>query len=380
MLRSTISGGSHRTPSLSGLTVQVSSNIRQRATASTFRSRFMPLATHHRVLLALKSALAAALAWFIALHIPGVAAEFPYYAPIGAMAAMYTTVGGSARQGIQTVIGLGLGISIAFVVTQIAPPDMWTVALVVGVGVLIAGLPRMGAGKDLIPTAALIVMLLGDQDPHGFSAGYFLQMLVGVIVGLVVNAAIFPPLHLNGAVNGLAELRSALSLQLADMSKALQDSWPPDHTEWSERGDSLLQLNRKVHDAVALAEVSQEGNFRRKINHRDISVDVAYLKSLERTTFHVRDVTEILAAAIWHEPEEHEMASTLADPLAEAFTACAEAVKQWDPDGDAHAGATGKVAELQATLNHAPRGEDSPLEATASLVLSLRRMLKAIRE
>ncbi|GAA1340285.1 hypothetical protein GCM10009611_10060 [Arthrobacter roseus] len=338
----------------------------------------MPLATHHRLLLALKSALAGALAWWVALLMPGVAAEFPYYAPIGAMAAMYTTVGGSIKQGMETLVGLGFGILVAFLVTQVAAPNMWTVALVVGIGVLVAGLPRMGAGKDLIPTAALIVMLLGDQDPNGFSLGYFIQMLVGVAVGLLVNSTLFPPLHLNGAVNGLAELRSTLSLQLDDMSAAILESWPPEHQEWSKRGDGLSQLSRKVHDAVALAEVSQKGNFRRKINRRDVNADVDLLKALERTTFHVQDVTEILASAIWDSPDETPVSQSTADPLSNAFAACSTAISEWDPESESYRVAEDAVHELQRALNTTAR-KDEAIQTTASLAVSLRRMLWAIR-
>lgn len=348
------------------------------STARWFRQRFMPLATHHRLLLALKSALAGALAWWVALHLPGVAAEFPYYAPIGAMAAMYTTVGGSIKQGIETLAGLGLGIAVAFLVTQVAAPNMWTVALVVGIGVLVAGLPRMGAGKDLIPTAALIVMLLGDQDPDGFSLGYFIQMLAGVAVGLIVNAAVFPPLHLTGAVNALAELRSTLSLQLADMSTAILESWPPKHTEWSERGEGLSQLSRQVHEAVVLAQVSQRGNFRRKINRRNVNADVELLKALERTTFHVQDVTEVLASAIWDGPDETTVTQTTAKPLSDALAACSTAISEWDPESTSYRKAEETVHKLQLALDATAR-KDKAIQTTASLALSLRRMLWAIK-
>ena len=64
-----------------------------------------------------------------------------------------------------------------------------------GLGVLLAGLPRLGAGRDWIPTAALLVLLVGGHNPDDFSFGYLLQMGVGVTVGIVVNLLVFPPLH-----------------------------------------------------------------------------------------------------------------------------------------------------------------------------------------
>src|SRR5919106_1454172 len=108
-----------------------------------------------RVQLAAKAALAAGLAFLIAPWMPGSAAEYPYYAPLGALVVMYENVAGSMRQGLQTLVGLGLGIGLAFMLVSLGEPSPLTVAVVMGLGILLAGLPRLGAGRDWIPTAAL---------------------------------------------------------------------------------------------------------------------------------------------------------------------------------------------------------------------------------
>ena len=91
-----------------------------------------------------------------------------------------------------------------------------------GLGVLLAGLPRIGSGRDWIPTAALLVLLVGGSNPDDFSFGYLIQMGVGVAVGIAVNFLVFPPLHFNAAALSLAELRLALGKQSADMGAALR--------------------------------------------------------------------------------------------------------------------------------------------------------------
>ena len=108
-----------------------------------------------------------------------------------------------------------------------------------GLGVILAGLPKIGSGRDWIPTAALLVLLVGGHNPDEFSFGYLFQMGVGVTVGIVVNLLVFPPLHFRAAALSIAELRLALAQQLWDMGKALKESWPPEHEDWSRRSDAL---------------------------------------------------------------------------------------------------------------------------------------------
>ena len=96
---------------------------------------------------------------------------------------MYENVAGSMRQGVQTLVGLGLGIGLAFMLFSLGNPSPFSVAIVMGLGVVLAGLPRLGSGGDWIPTAALLVLLVGGHDPDSFSFGYLLQMGVGVTVG-----------------------------------------------------------------------------------------------------------------------------------------------------------------------------------------------------
>ena len=199
-----------------------------------------------RLQLALKAGLAAGIAFAIAPFMPGSAAEYPYYAPLGALVAMYENVAGSMRQGLQTLVGLAIGIGLAFVLFSLGAPSPLTVAVVMGLGVILAGLPRIGSGRDWIPTAALLVLLVGGHNPDKFSFGYLLQMGVGVTVGIVVNLLVFPPLHFRAAALSIAELRLALAQQLWDMGKALKESWPPEHEDWSRRSEALAAHARSV--------------------------------------------------------------------------------------------------------------------------------------
>ncbi|MBD7994340.1 FUSC family protein [Arthrobacter sp. Sa2CUA1] len=331
-----------------------------------------------RLQLAVKAALAVGIAWSVAPFAPGAAADYPYYAPLGALVSMYPTVSGSARAGIQTLIGLITGIALALVALLFGGPTVWSIALIVGVGVLLAGIPRLGAGRDYLPVAALFVLVLGGDNADGYSYGYAVQMGVGVLVGLAVNAVVFPPLHLNGAVDGLAALRLNLARQLREMGTAVGETWPPEHEDWSNRRTELVAFSREVREAVQLADSSRHGNLRRRRHQRDLSADFRALRAMERVTLYVEDMTEVLATAIWKTPEITPVPSTVSEALERALLATAEAVETWDAETQEYQEAADAVQALVVQMNSGA-SPDSPMDATASLAMSLRRIMRTIR-
>ncbi len=148
--------------------------------------------TQPRLLLAAKAALAATIAWTLAKYAPGVAADYPYYAPLGAIVAMRTTVFAGLRAGLQTLVGITLGILIAGFTMLIGDPGVIAVALAVGLGVLVSGFRILGEGYSWVPMAALFVLLVGGANAEGYSFAYVVQMAIGVGIGLAVNLTVVP--------------------------------------------------------------------------------------------------------------------------------------------------------------------------------------------
>jgi uncharacterized membrane protein YgaE (UPF0421/DUF939 family) len=333
-----------------------------------------------RLQLAAKAGLAAALAFLIAPHMPGAAAQYPYYAPLGALVAMYENVAGSMRQGIQTLVGLAAGIGLAFLLFSFGATPL-SIGIVMALGVLLAGLPRLGAGRDWIPTAALLVLLVGGNNPDDFSFGYLFQMGVGVAVGVLVNLLVFPPLHFNAAALSLTELRLALARQLEDMGAAVHEKWPPEHEDWSMRSEELARSARSVRDAVQKADASREANPRRRFHPRDMDLDYRNLRDLERVTFYIQDITEVLAAVIWNKDMPFTIPLPYSEPLAKALAAVGELLSAEAEDTDRQAelstAAHAAVDSLKARIVSADADADAP-GAAESILLSLHRILRAV--
>jgi hypothetical protein len=248
-------------------------------------------------------------------------------------------------------------------------------------GVLLAGLPRLGAGRDWIPTAALLVLLVGGNNPDDFSFGYLFQMGVGVAVGVLVNLLVFPPLHFNAAALSLTELRLALARQLEDMGAAVHEKWPPEHEDWSMRSEELARSARSVRDAVQKADASREANPRRRFHPRDMDLDYRNLRDLERVTFYIQDITEVLAAVIWNKDMPFTIPLPYSEPLAKALAAVGELLSAEAEDTDRQAelstAAHAAVDSLKARIVSADADADAP-GAAESILLSLHRILRAV--
>ncbi|NKX49738.1 FUSC family protein [Arthrobacter deserti] len=330
-----------------------------------------------RLQLAFKAALAAGLAWTLALGIPGAANEYPYYAPVGALLSLYPTVAGSVKTAAQTLAGLMLGVGLAWLLMLWAEPSALSVGLLVCLGVLLAGLPRLGTGKDWVPTAALFVLLVGGPDAGDYSTGYLIQTAVGAAVGITVNFLVFPPLHFNAAATELERLRQDLADQLDQMTAALVEPWPPEHRDWSGRSEDLALVASEVRRAAQHAAQSGKGNPPRHLHPHDLDGDYRRLRLLEHIVFHVRDMTEVLSAVVWG--GHLRIPPSLVDPLADAMAAVSAAVRGLDGD-DAQqqlAEAADKHRELMRELDRLASVEN-PAAAVGSLAVSLGRILASL--
>lgn len=336
-----------------------------------------------RLQLAAKAALAAGLAFLIAPLMPGAAANYPYYAPLGALVAMYHNVAGSVRQGVQALAGLAMGIGLAVVLVSVTDPSPLTVAVFMGIGVLLGGLPGIGSGSDWIPTAALLVLLVGGSNADDFSFGYLVQMGAGVGVGIAVNFLVFPPLHLKAAAASLDELRSALGKQLTDMGAALTEEWPPEHEDWSRRSEELSSAARSVRHLVEEADASRRANPRRKLHPRDMDLDYRNLRQLEKVTFHIQDMTDVLSDVIWESDVPYAVPLGDSGPLADAMTATGALLDSFShEDTEQHEALFAAAHEAVKACMAAPAEKglgDGEVPASESILLSLHRILRAVQ-
>ena len=338
--------------------------------------------TRSRMLQAGKAAVAVGISWSIAPYLPGVADNYPYYAPLGALVSMYPTLMGSVRNALQTLGSLAVGIVLAAAVLVFSQPNVVTISVAVGVGALVAATGWFGNNREYIPVTVLFVLIVGGPDADSYSIGYIVQISLGIVIGLLINMLVFPALNLNGVGQKLSNYRSALADHLSEVAEALAENWPPERDGWASRKDSLIGLSGELRTALHQADESRKVNPRARIHRRDLSADYEDLAALETIAFHVRDLTEVLAGAVWGTPIEVQLREELRPSVSLALAALAAALRDWDSgntDLTAHSAAAEALASLMAELDD--RRDSAPatsMGAATAIAMDVARALAAL--
>lgn len=334
-----------------------------------------------RLLLALKTAIAAGLAWPAAQLLPGSVDEYSYYAPLGALISMMPTLMGSLKASLQTAVGLAVGIALSWLVVLSPLPGSVTVPVVVGIGVLLGGLRGLGAGRDYVPISALFVLVVGGTHAEDFSVGYLVQMAVGMAIGIIVNLVVVPPLRFKDSARQLEALRMRVADTLDGMARTMAEPWPSENQDWSEGAQSLDLDIEAARAAVEDARESNRLNPRARLHQHDLKRDYDDLAAITLLGRDVHDLCETIGGAIWGEPVPTELPESLREPLGSCLAAAAELVRAWN-HGEGEAEALGAAeAALQRLHDHGrdlPSG-DSPDGALGTITFSLRRLITTIR-
>ncbi|MFI2364089.1 aromatic acid exporter family protein [Promicromonospora sp. NPDC019610] len=310
-------------------------------------------ARHPRWAVAVKGATAAALAWFVALLAPAPFAEYPYYAPLGAVVAVSGTAVRSARESAQAVGAVLLGAVIARAVDTAVGSSVLSVALVVAVALLCAGWRVFGDMGTWVATSALFVLVLGGPHPLEFIGVFSGLLVVGAAIGVAINL-LLPPLPLTPSELALDRLRDVLVDQLELLAERLERQGPLLAEEWQRRRHELTPTTDRTRHVLAGTREST------RVNRRARRYD-------ERTTAQARRAQELGVAA---------------DVVDEIVRLLAE----WEHTGQAHVAlgphlrpALAGALRAYAAALRSDRGVGASGEAVAALRRSVDELADAVR-
>jgi uncharacterized membrane protein YccC len=339
-----------------------------------------------RLLLAARAAVAATIAWIVGNQLPGGLDEYAYYAPFGTILALTGTVAESVRSGVQTLVGLAAGIGLAWGLIALGTPGLLAAGAAAGLGVLVSGLLRAGAARDILPVAAFFVLVLGGRDPDGFSSGYLVQVALGIAIGTLATVIVPPPLLVRDADDALAAARRSAAEHLDALAAFARREAAPEPDALRERADAYRHLLDRADAAVRDADESRRGNPRSRLTRYDFAEDVADLTTLRRLGRHLWDLGDALGLS--DDGSALDDAVELRDPTADALDAAAALVREWDgrPGGGAASeaaigvaddadAAIEALAEARRSAAGAPRGTSS-IDAA---IVSLRRLTGDVR-
>lgn len=288
---------------------------------------------------------------------------------------MQTTVFAGLRSGVQTLIGIALGIAVAAFTMRVGDPGVLAVALAVGVGVLVGGFRILGEGSSWVSTAALFVLLVGGAHAEGYSLGYLVQMAVGVVVGLLVNFLVFPPLRFWDAERRIDQVNGVLAEHLDGLADVLEQG-ERDERAWDRAQDRLDRAIADVRSRVSIAQESRRINPRGALrgSRARLQHDGSRFRALERVAWYTTDLTELVARSGPVSSNLGRPDEAFTEPLTTAIRQVAAMVRGDHPpeEGDR------AISELEEALD-ASRENPSDVAVTSSALVSLRGIVESER-
>ncbi|GAA4701918.1 hypothetical protein APR04_000314 [Promicromonospora umidemergens] len=217
--------------------------------------------SHPRWSLAVKGAVAASLAWSVGLVAPAPFAEYPYYAPLGAVLATTSTVVRSVRDSLQSVAAVLVGAIIARAVALLPLPGPLELTVVVGLALLCVGWRIFGEMGSWAVMSAIFVLILGSGDGADYIGSYAGLIVVGAAIGIGINL-LLPPLPLTPSELALGRLRDGLAEQVESLAGWLENEGPLAPDEWERRRQQLVPTVERARTAVAQTREASRANVR----------------------------------------------------------------------------------------------------------------------
>lgn len=333
------------------------------------------MARHPRVPMAIKAAVAASLAWLLVLPIGGVADDYPYYAPFGAVIAVSATVAKSWRISLQSVGGIVAGAAVALGAARLPIAPVLELAIVVGGGILLAGWTRLGQGGEWVPLSGMFVLIVGSADRMGYVVAYVGLTTLGAVIGMGFNL-LWPPLPLISAEGSLERLREALADQLEALAGGLSHDDPPTPEEWRRFRHDVGPRTDEMRQMASQADEARWANWR-AMRWRDTSDRQSQsARGLDRLALVVENLTALVIDSENTGREVVALGRSLREPAAFAFRRTADLVRGGlgDSTTELLAEADAAIGRLASAVIDVQRETAGDIFAAGAMVTSLRQV------
>ncbi|MFA4897628.1 MULTISPECIES: aromatic acid exporter family protein [Microbacterium] len=198
-----------------------------------------------------KSAVATIGAWLIAgWLVPG---PLPVFAAIAALLVVLPSVNQSFAKAIERSLGVIVGVVIATGLSLLLGPQSWVVLLAIVVAMLVAWVFRATPGMgNQVAISAMLVLALGSSSPQ-YALDRIIETLIGVAIGIIVNALIVPPVLTAPARRDLGLLGAEIAASLDRLASALPTAQTPAQLQGLMVEARLLRPMRDAAEASITA-------------------------------------------------------------------------------------------------------------------------------
>src|SRR4051794_30388931 len=184
--------------------------------------RRLPSGWRGAVLWSLRITVAAVASYVVAtLLFPGTQ---PLLAPLTAMLVVQVTPVSLLASGLDRVIAVVTGVSLAVTFAAVVPLEWWSLGILIFVSITIGQLLRLRANLIEVAISGMLVLGVGSLGAESAAWQRITETLVGAVVGVAVNL-LFPPriptADAGRAIEGLADAVSGLLGRSADALEEL---------------------------------------------------------------------------------------------------------------------------------------------------------------
>jgi hypothetical protein len=183
--------------------------------------------------------------------------DAPILAPLTALLVVQLTVYETVAQGVQRILSVLAGVLIALAIATVVGLTWWSLGAVVAVALVIGLFLRLGPHALEVPISAMLVLAVGGAGAEGVAAGRVYETLIGAAIGVAVNFAVAPPVHVRPAGAAIGHVADRLAEFLRGLAEELRKDWSRAAAErWLTEARAVAPDVARADKALARAEQS----------------------------------------------------------------------------------------------------------------------------
>ncbi len=339
------------------------------------------------LLLLLKAALAAVLAWQFALHV--LDSPIPFYAPMAALLVVDRTMVRSIAGSAQRVAAVVLGLGVAWLAATWFGTTWFTMFGVTLVALVISRWSRLGTHGSQVPSMVLLSLITAGGTDEQFTYLTIVETIAGGVIGVATNAVVLTPLHLTKPRQRVAALARQVRELLEDIANGLDGDWDADSARrWYQRGNEITDKAPLVIDDIETGRESTR--FNPRANLRPAMLDwegyAHTVAALRRSLWHVTGVARTLVDAADPDRAQPVPSPTFLGRYADALRATGRAVSRLGrrDDGDGFDAAVDQaravLVELRDEVRETPLDDPDQWPVYGSLISDALRALQELED
>lgn len=247
----------------------------------------------------LKTALAGAVAWFVATDLLGL--DQPFLAPWSAVLVVHATVYRTFRRGAQQVAATVLAVVLAWLVGVTLGVSAVSIGLALVVAFLVGRHRWLRDEATTLATTAIVVLATTVVTRENLLFGRLLDTTVGIAVGLLVNLLVWPPLRDRAAWARASAIPAELAEVLRKIADEVHEELEPDDVEeWLRRCRDLVARIDAAWGLLRQAQESVRLNPRRRRRSAHASELVPVLHLLEQAVADMQGMARTVAISAGH--------------------------------------------------------------------------------